>query len=111
MARNDFSVVAAHVDGEMVLRLRGDLDTASAPDFTFAATAFTSSGMRIVLDFEEVTFLDSAGLTVISSAASELSGHGGSLSIRNAPASIDRILQISGLTGYLTADGSPTEAA
>lgn len=111
MARSNFVVVAVHVNGEMVLRMRGDIDIVSAPDFAFAAKAFTGSGMRVVLDFEEVTFMDSSGLNVIAVAGLELSSNGGSLSIRNASTNIVRTIEISGLAGYVKADSPPLSLA
>jgi anti-sigma B factor antagonist len=57
-----FSVAAAHADGVMVIRVRGELDLATAPELDLAvADAVGLRPNRMVIDLGGVTFMDSTG--------------------------------------------------
>ncbi|MGY1813244.1 STAS domain-containing protein [Blastococcus sp. SYSU D00820] len=57
-----FEVERMTVHGQPGLRVRGELDIATAPDLAAAVDAELAAGARsLVLDLAETTFLDSSG--------------------------------------------------
>jgi anti-anti-sigma factor len=93
-------------DGEVVLRLCGDIDMMSAPNFASAARRLGGADVRIVFDMAGVTFMDSAGLSVVAGTLRRLERTGGSLCLRGVPRQIRQILSISGLDQLLTIEES-----
>jgi anti-anti-sigma factor len=56
-------------DGSLILRLSGDLDLSSTPEFERAvAWGLDTSPKRLVLDLTGLTFIDSCGLRAILTA-------------------------------------------
>jgi anti-anti-sigma factor len=56
-------------DGTTVLRLRGELDLASADAVQRRLDALSASGEPTRLDIDELAFMDSSGLRVVLQAA------------------------------------------
>lgn len=95
------------VDGAVpVLRVRGDLDLATAPELRDAVgDAFPppdSVPGRIVVDLEELNFCDSSGLRALMEAVSEIEGRGAqTLLIVKPDGPLDRLLVLVGLRDVL----------
>jgi anti-sigma B factor antagonist len=68
-------------DGVHVIRLRGELDLAGARIFEPVLMKGARRDRAVILDFAELTFIDSTGMGVILSALRILGRYGGSLSI------------------------------
>lgn len=88
------------VGGELVFHLVGDLDPHTAPTLTEAIEA-TAQDCPLVLDLEEVAFLDSAGLRVLITAHDRAQTAGGELRLRRPSESARRVLELTGLTDHL----------
>ena len=82
------------------LRLRGELDIASAPTLREAWDGLGGE-RQITLDLAELTFIDSSGLHALVEYA-DGNGAQGPLILRNVSEPIFRVLHITGL------DASPT---
>ncbi len=63
----DFAVVVERLDDCAVVRVEGELDMASAPEFEDAISRVTSSP-HVVIDLSSCTFLDSAGMRILTEA-------------------------------------------
>lgn len=64
-----FAISAAQDDGTYVIRVEGELDLAGCPRLEHALReAEVSHAIRILLDLEELTFIDAAGLNVLVAA-------------------------------------------
>lgn len=75
----------------------GDLVYQTAEEFrSFTERALTESPAHLKLDPSQVTFIDSAGITVIFAAARRLE-NGSRLLIANAPSDVLRMLEIAGV--------------
>lgn len=62
---NTFSVSVAHADHDVVLHLRGYLDAHTANDFERELRDIIEQGaLRIIVDFESLDYISSAGLGV-----------------------------------------------
>jgi anti-sigma B factor antagonist len=82
-------------DGEVVLRLAGDLDVESEPEFELAVEALGGPRERLVFDMSAVTFIDSGGLRVIARTLTRLQQDGGNLLLRGPSPRVIRALEIS----------------
>lgn len=65
-----------------VVRVGGELDMATSPQLdAFLQTVVDDGATRVVLDFADVTFMDSSGLGVLMLWFKELSGRGGRMCV------------------------------
>ena len=91
-------VVAAitQVQGWTVMRVRGELDLASAPHLRREVIGVLADGAHLVLDLTDVDFLDSTGLGVVLGALRRVRSAGGDLRlVCTAP----HLLEVFGVTG------------
>jgi anti-anti-sigma factor len=90
----------AATDDTVALTLVGELDPATAPQLEREALAalFSATPSELVLDFEQVSFMDSAGVRALISLHHTMRERDGTLVLVNVPATPRRILEVSGLT-------------
>lgn len=83
----------------LLLRLNGELDMHTASMVRQAIdTEIEKRGIRtVILNFQEVEFVDSSGLGVILGRYKKLLPLGGKLKITNVPPHIYKIMELSGL--------------
>ena len=84
-----------------ILQLRGDVDLLTAGSIAAEGRRLLSTagpGTSLVVDLDEVSFLDSAGLNALVQLRLLARTHGGDLILRNVPARVAKLLRISGLT-------------
>ena len=101
----DLHIEFIQMDGKPALAVRGEIDMATAPQFLCACNRLAAVADRLVIDFSEVTFIDSSGLKVLV-AESQRSGVS-AVDVRNAPEGVVRTLQLTGLGHFAN---SPTTA-
>lgn len=93
------------VDGTLVVAAAGEVDTDTAPELAAAVLACVdqAGGGPCVLDLTNVSFLDSAGLTILLEATLRAEGNQESLGIvvdANRP--VIRPIEVTGLDEVLT---------
>jgi anti-sigma B factor antagonist len=94
-----------------VVEPHGDIDLATAPNLKAALDAARDEGARyVVVDFEDVAFLDSTGIGVLLSAERKLRARGGKLIVVCDAPLIRRVFEIAGLTDVLNITPSRREA-
>ena|SRR6476646_3154916 len=83
-----------------VLALSGELDPATAPTLQSAVDEALEDPtmIRLVLDLEELAFVDSSGLRVFVTTRESLREREGDLILRSPSANTERLLSITGLT-------------
>jgi anti-sigma B factor antagonist len=91
--------------GERVVRLRGELDVATAPDLAGTLLKPRPAGERVVLDLGELRFMDSTGLSVLLRAEGAAREGNWQIVLRAVPPNIRRLFEIAGV-----ADAVPAEA-
>jgi anti-sigma B factor antagonist len=91
-------------EGARVVRLRGELDVATAPSFERVLLALRPPRQRVVLDLSELRFMDSTGLRILLKARRAASEGGWVLVLRSVPPNIRRLLELAGV-----GDAIPTE--
>jgi anti-anti-sigma factor len=87
-------IQAAHA-----LRLEGEIDMGNAEELSTAlAEAISADGGRVEVDMSAVTFIDSAGIHALVSAALTLDP-AGRMVVLDPPAQVLRVLRIVGMDG------------
>lgn len=96
-------IASSNEDGDRtVLTLQGEIDPHTTSALDTAVDGAVRTGGTVVLDFEGVTFIDSAGLRSLIRAQRAAGDSGGGLVLRNLRPAAERILDITGLNAELT---------
>ena len=98
-----FSVDAVPgADNDVRLRVSGEIDIVTAPSFTEAIETPLREGRSVVVDLEDVSFIDSSGLSALVSAITAARRNEWDLSVARAMSTeVTRLIQISGLGALL----------
>ncbi len=90
-------------------KVSGDIDvsTCGVLSDAFGGEHGTSEDGGVVVDVEEVTFIDSSGLRVLIDLVSRV-GSGG-VTLRAAPLNVLRLLELTGLTTTFRLDNPTTD--
>lgn len=91
--------------GTVRVRVRGELDLASAPILAEHLRGFRDHGERVVLDLDELAFIDMSGLRMLVAAAEDASRDGWALTITPGSTAVRRIVQLVHLDASLPFDG------
>jgi anti-sigma B factor antagonist len=91
----------------VVLTLCGELDLATAPGLEQRLQEILAAPpRRLLLDLSELTFVDSAGVSVLIRAKKEAEGNGCQMVLRRPTAQLHRVFALVGLTDWLAFEGS-----
>jgi anti-sigma B factor antagonist len=89
-------------DGWRVLVARGQLDVATAPQFRQALVEAQYGGeSRVVVDLDEVEFIDSMGLGVLVGGVKRARSHRGRFVVVCSHPRVLRLLEVTGLDAVL----------
>ncbi|MBE8517013.1 STAS domain-containing protein [Amycolatopsis sp. H6(2020)] len=95
-------VIAA--DGRAVIRVNGELDLFTTPDFGVKIREALALGLpELVLDARGVTFISSGGMSALVGETSEFIRAGGRVVIRPSPI-VARFIGLVGLTEWFVMD-------
>ena len=93
-----FAIDAVEEDGACVIRLEGELDLFECPRLERALQkAEASAAIRILLDLEELTFIDAAGLGALVAAGSRSVSDGNRLQVTPGRGSVADIFRLTAL--------------
>ena len=94
------SVYTEQRDGVSILNLGGRIDASNSGQVHERIMDEIEEGRNaIVIDFSEVSYISSAGLRILVHASKTLMRNSGAFSICSVNKNIEKIFQISGLTG------------
>ncbi len=98
-------------DGEMVIvALHGELDLASAPLLANTIESPETDGARlVVLDMEDLEFIDSTGLRIVLAAHTRAQERGQELVLTRIGQQVQRLLTITRVGEHLRIVDSPEE--
>lgn len=99
-------VIEVHETGRVRVRLRGELDAASAPAVAARLRALRGPGQRVLLDLDDLAFIDMSGLRVVLAAADDASRDGWAFTVTRGSPAVRRLIELVGVDGRLPFDGS-----
>jgi anti-sigma B factor antagonist len=90
-----------------VVRARGEIDLVTGPRLRTVVVGLLDSGRdHLVIDLEEVDFIDSTGLGILLETHRRTADTGGSMTVVCRPGVCTRLFQISGLDRVFAFAGS-----
>ena len=97
-----FEVDVEDLDGAVVLRLRGELDLATAPELRRAiSVGLAADATGIVVDLAKLTFIDSTGITELLTGHDLARAGGRSFLLRHPGRVVLKTLRLIGVDGLL----------
>ena len=103
------SVTVEHIEERAVMVVAGEVEYATAPMLRNAlAEIARSRPVVLVIDLEDVTFMDSTGVSLLLQAKERCETDRSRLVLRRPSARVLRILDVSGLTALFEIDARPT---
>ncbi len=94
-----------------IVRIEGELDTQTSPDAEAELTQLIDAGSRkVVVNFERLAYISSAGLRILLAAAKQLQVSGGELRVCNLCDLVQEVFNISGFDSILSVSKSEAEA-
>jgi anti-anti-sigma factor len=102
LSHRDFQTQSLDIDVDqaddtVVVRPRGELDLASAPDLRAVLQELRNKKASVLLDLSELTFMDSSGLRLIWETNAEARQHGRELALASGPPEVMRVFELTGL--------------
>jgi anti-anti-sigma factor len=88
--------------GAAWVRVTGELDLATSPDFRQTVGEAQRAVRLVVLDLRELYFIDCSGVRVILDAALDSRRSGGRLLIVRGPSQVDRVLTLTKVGRHVT---------
>jgi anti-sigma B factor antagonist len=105
--RPEFSAVVEQRDEIVFVRVRGELDLATAPDLRTAIDlGLRAAPSAIVLDIEGVTFMDLSGLRALHDGEARAARAGRSFSVQSPQPNVRRLFELTS-TQRLLHEASP----
>ena len=94
-----------------VLIFEGNLDTNTSPDAESTINGLIEDGVqKILVNFDNLNFISSAGLRVLLATAKKLKGTGGDLRICGLNSTVQEVFDISGFGSILNVAKSEADA-
>lgn len=93
--------IAEHTASGATVRLRGELDLASAGQLREVLSAIGPEPPRLVLDLSRLTFLDSSGLNLLIRTHLRYRDEGRELVLVGANGMVDTVLGLTGLDRFV----------
>lgn len=96
------NIVERHMEDALIFELSGRFEFQSTPQFLVALGRIEElGGQHLILNLEQISFLDSAGLSAIHVAHQKLSAVGGTMSIVNPLPHVQRMMERANLTSII----------
>ena len=101
-------IIEVRDPGRIRVRLRGELDVAGAPVLRDALHRLGERREPVLLDLDELAFIDMSGLRVVMAAAEKTLREGGSFAVTRGSSQVRRLMALVRLDGQLPLDPSAT---
>lgn len=103
----DMTIDKTVLDGGITLKIHGKLNAKTAEEFGEVADAAIADSDTIVMDFDDVSYLASAGLRVMVSSQKKVKAKDGSLRIINVKPNVFEVFEMTGLDDVLKIEQAP----
>jgi anti-anti-sigma factor len=95
-------------DGRLRLCLRGELDLAGVPTLTERLQGLRERRETVLIDLEELSFVDASGLRALLLALERAADDGLSFTVTPGSPAVRRLIGLVGVDGQLPLDGGTT---
>jgi anti-anti-sigma factor len=104
-------ITVTDAGGVKVVRIEGQLDTQTSPHAQAQLTQLIDQGAtKLVVNFEKLNYISSAGLDALLIAAKQLEDNSGELRVCSLNEVVQEVFDISGFTTILTVTKTEPEA-
>jgi anti-sigma B factor antagonist len=104
------SIQVRQQPGHVLVVLAGKVDIATVGRLRECLVKQAASGLPLITDLDQVTFMDATGLGVLVGAARRAAAHGASLHVVCARPQTRKAFRLTGLEGRLRVVGTQAEA-
>jgi anti-sigma B factor antagonist len=95
-----------HEGARVRVRLRGELDFATADFVADRLRRLRERHAAVLLDLDELAFIDAGGLRVVLTAAADARNDGWAFAVTRGSAPVRRLVELLDLDGQLPVDGA-----
>lgn len=88
-------------DGNLYVKVRGRLDALTMPQLEEALMPKLSGIRNLILDFERLSYISSAGLRLLLKIQNVLDEENGKMTIRNINEIVSDVLEVTGFIDFL----------
>lgn len=107
-----FHLSSARLTGcAATIAVEGELDVYTAPDLEALIRALGGEVTHVLVDLTGVTFVDSAGVGLLTQSAKRLSAHGGVMMLAIDTVSVRKIFELTGLDKFFVIHQNAARAA
>ena len=96
------TVTEEYAEDKLVLSIEGRIETNTAPEFQSAVLGAFQKCSNVVLNFEEVSYISSAGLRGLLIGQKTAQSKGGSMVLTNVNDTVMEVLKMTGFRNILT---------
>jgi anti-anti-sigma factor len=96
-----FEVIELRERARVRVRLRGELDLATADLVADRLRGLRARHATVVLDLDELTFIDASGLRVVFTAARDARSDGWAFTVTRGSGPVRRLIELLGLDAHL----------
>lgn len=96
------TVTEEYAEDKLVLSIEGRIETNTAPEFQSAVLGAFQKCSNVVLNFEEVSYISSAGLRGLLIGQKTAQSKGGSMVLTNVNDTVMEVLKMTGFKNILT---------
>jgi anti-sigma B factor antagonist len=96
------TIAARHEQDYAIVAVAGEIDIATVTRLRERLFELAASGRPLVADLDQVSFIDSAGLSALVGAANRAAAHGGGLHVVCARPKIRQLFRLTGLDRRLS---------
>lgn len=86
----------------MIIKVSGRVDTTTAPELEKAIKSSLDGTQELILDFENLDYISSAGLRVVLSAQKSMNAQNGKMKVTNVNEIVSEVFDITGFAEILT---------
>jgi anti-anti-sigma factor len=104
-------ITIRHANDVKIVELEGELDTNTSPDAESQLKELMEQGVKkILLNFEKMDFISSAGLRILLATGQQLKSDNGGLRVCSLNETVQEVFDISGFSTLLSVFPNETEA-
>ena len=91
------TIEVRHEQGCVIVAAAGEIDISTVTPLRECLFEMAATGVPLVVDLEQVSFIDSVGIAVLVGAAKRAAMHGGTLQVACALPKIRQLVRLTGL--------------